>query len=62
MSKAARSQAVCPRCAYEQVRRLRRRRRLDSIAPVRRTRPWPQIFCGALELQEQGLELLSDLA
>ena len=59
-SKAARSQAVCPRCADEQVRRLRRLRRLDSVAPVRRMQPWPQIFCGALELQEQ--ELLLDLA
>ena len=51
-SKAARSQAACPRSAYEQVRRLRRRRRLDSVV-VRRTQPWLQIFCGAPELQEQ---------
>ena len=57
-SKAARSQAACPQCAFELVRQLRRRRRLDSIAPVRRKQPWPQIFYGALELQEQGLELL----
>ena len=63
-SKAVLSQAACPRCAYEQVRRLRRRRRLDSVvAPeVLWTQPWPPTFCGALELQEQGLELLSDLA
>ena len=62
MSKAARSQAACPRSAYEQVRRLRRRRRLDSVAPVLWTQPWQPTFCRAPELQELGLELLLDLA
>ena len=62
-SKAARSQVACPRSAYEQVRRLRRQRRLDSVAPeVLRTQPWQPTFCGTLELQERALELLHDLA
>ena len=54
-SKVARSQAACPRCAYEQVRRLRRQRRLDWVVvpKVLWTQPWPPTFCGALELQEQ---------
>ena len=54
-SKAARSQAACPQSAYEQVRRLRRRRRLDSVVAleVLWTQPWQPTFCGAPELQEQ---------
>ena len=53
--KAARSQAASPRSAYEQVRRLRRRRRLDWVVvpEVLRTQPWLPTFCGAPELQEQ---------
>ena len=54
-SKAALSQAACPRCAYEQVRRLRRQLRLDWVVvpEVLWTPPWQPTFYGALELQEQ---------
>ena len=53
--KAARSQAAYPRSADEQVRRVRRPLRLDSVVvpEVLWTQPWQPTFCGVPELQGQ---------